>query len=376
MGKPEKKKFTSKVANHSIIDTEHADMVNALLFSHNLHNEFKAGERVGPTLKIWWTGVSKSLASTVNTDADWKEVRSSLQRKTEKARNVPNVFVEIQCDDLKGFRISPSVLVSKQVSPNTYLAVVILTAEPFVQSTVFTAKAKLHGDIILELKKLWPCSTHLGENGGQGYCYMPGNPDRDHVILTNYRLRVWAAACANLEATKHEPPATLAFDGPDNGSSKFRPRGKKGPGPSTLTPTPSTSSSADTLVGLVLGKFLADCDKSSPRYHPYQTPPRRPVPASPRRQLMSPAASPGTELETCLASFFLHEGIDFTSHAFTLSALDLTPDILSSADTPLLIDLLTTTIGKVLKLKKFGDSWNKRNSRKGAPALLSPLYEA
>ncbi|KAH6909709.1 hypothetical protein BKA70DRAFT_1425424 [Coprinopsis sp. MPI-PUGE-AT-0042] len=335
-GKPEKKKSTSKVANHSIFDTDRADMVNALLFAHDLHKEFQAGERVGPKLKIWWTGVSKSLASTVNTDADWKEVRSSLQRKTEKARNMPNVYVEIQCDDLKGFRVSPSTAEITGLGP--------LPSEfgddPFAevvteQSTVFTAKARLHGDIILELKKLWPCSCHLGENGGQGYCYISGNPDREHVKLTNYRLRVWAAACANLEATKHEPPATLAFDGPDNGLPAIQPRGKKGPGPSTLTPTPSTSSSADTLVGLVLGKLLSD-RQSSPRYHPYQTPARRPVPVSPPRQLMSPAAPEGMELENCLASFLHHEGIDFTSHASTLLALDLTPDILSSADTPAL----------------------------------------
>ena len=44
----------------------------------------------------------------------------------------------------------------------------------------------------MELKATWPCSTHLNEHGGAGFCYVTNTSE--HVLLNARWLKAWAAA--------------------------------------------------------------------------------------------------------------------------------------------------------------------------------------
>jgi hypothetical protein len=56
----------------------------------------------------------------------------------------------------------------------------------------FREEKQLHGRIIIQLKKRWPCTQHQGEHGEPGYCYI--TPSAEHVGLNNCKLKIWAAA--------------------------------------------------------------------------------------------------------------------------------------------------------------------------------------
>src|SRR6266700_555826 len=56
----------------------------------------------------------------------------------------------------------------------------------------FSDTAQLHGGLILELKKKWPCQSHQGEHGQVGHCYVA--PTGEHIRLNALRLKAWAAA--------------------------------------------------------------------------------------------------------------------------------------------------------------------------------------
>ncbi|KAJ3505285.1 hypothetical protein NMY22_g17639 [Coprinellus aureogranulatus] len=68
---------------------------------------------------------------------------------------------------------------------------------------------------------------------------------------------------------------------------------------------------------------------SSPGYH--RTPQR--TSTSRLSPPLSPLPPPGSEIEVCLAAFNTKEGINFTSYASAFEQLDLTPDVIPSADT-------------------------------------------
>ena len=56
----------------------------------------------------------------------------------------------------------------------------------------FSDTAQLHGALILELKKKWPCQSHQGEHGQVGHCYVA--PSGEHIRLNALCLKAWAAA--------------------------------------------------------------------------------------------------------------------------------------------------------------------------------------
>jgi hypothetical protein len=56
----------------------------------------------------------------------------------------------------------------------------------------FGEDEQLHGRIIIQLKKRWPCTQHQGEHGEPGYCYI--TPSAEHVGLNNRKLKIWATA--------------------------------------------------------------------------------------------------------------------------------------------------------------------------------------
>ncbi|KAF5332462.1 hypothetical protein D9611_005352 [Ephemerocybe angulata] len=126
------------------------------------------------------------------------------------------------------------------------------------------------------------------------------------------------------------------------------------------------------LVGSLLGGGgcgrRRDAGQSS-RYHPYQTPPRRPAPDSSDTTPKSPAIDEGCELEEFLRSFFSSTGIDFRDQLSLLVAEDITPEIIPSVDASWLAnDFLHTTIGKVIRLQKHAKIWDARNKKKKVPA--------
>lgn len=98
---------------------------------------------------------------------------------------------------------------------------------------LFNEDAQLHGAIILQLKQKYPCAQHQGENGDTGHCYI--GPNGEHTGLNSRRLKIWASAIVRVysplfitpkvnlcmqaaaDATKHEPPNSVEFDGSRDG---------------------------------------------------------------------------------------------------------------------------------------------------------------
>ncbi|RXW14858.1 hypothetical protein EST38_g10995 [Candolleomyces aberdarensis] len=168
------------------------------------------------------------------------------------------------------------------------------------------------------------------------------------------------------DATKHDPPNIEAFDGDRTAIGPLvKPRGR-GRRSSVGAGTTTNNDLVALLVGALLptlGRKRARSESSSPRTRPdFHTPPR--ASTSTLLPPFSPLPAPGNELDACLAAFLGKEGIDFLSHASTLLGLDLTPDVIPVASDSMLTELLETTIGKVLKLKLFCESWTTRQGKK------------
>ncbi|KAH6867363.1 hypothetical protein BKA70DRAFT_1133439 [Coprinopsis sp. MPI-PUGE-AT-0042] len=380
---PLSKKFTSttKIFTINIAKTARKQLVNAAFLSHSLSHAFKAGDVSGPAFRMHWTGSAggKTNAASILTDDEFEANKAALLRKPKK----PEVSIEILSTDLEPFRIQEVAAQVASLPVNAADDAVELaygTKVPQVAS--FSTQSQLHGLHIMELKQKYKCEKHLGEHGEQGCCYI--TPSGDHIRLNLFRLRIWAAAWASGDATKHEPPNVEGFDGARNGESGARPRGRNGPRAPPPPAAPAASNSNEMIALLVgallpnlgngtLGRKHARDESASPRK--YRTPPRvRALTAeftSPSTSGLPPSSpffpsssSPEADLEAFLESLLAREGIDFTAFQSTLAELDLTPDILPHADTSLLVDLLGSTIGKILKLKLYAESWSLRRNGK------------
>ncbi|KAH6906352.1 hypothetical protein BKA70DRAFT_1224206 [Coprinopsis sp. MPI-PUGE-AT-0042] len=383
------KKFTSttKIFTINISKTARKQLVNAAFLSHSLSHAFKAGDVSGPAFRMHWTGSAggKTNAASILTDDEFDANKAALLRKPKK----PEVSIEIFSTDLEPFRIQEVAAQLASLPGNGDDSVELMYGTKVPQVTSFSTQSQLHGLHIMELKQKYKCEKHLGEHGEAGHCFV--SPAGDHIRLNLFRLRIWAAAWASGDATKHEPPNVDGFDGARNGENGPRPRGRNGPrAPPLAAPTASGS---NEMMALLVGALLPNLgnlgrkhgrDESvSPRK--YRTPPRLRALTSdsaqaaissassilpPSSPLFPFSTSPEADIQDFLESLQVREGIDFTASQSTLAELDLTPDILPHADTSLLVDLLGSTIGKVLKLKLYAESWSLRRNGKKPEAPL------
>jgi len=232
----------------------------------------------------------------------------------------------------------------------------------------------------MELKATWPCSTHLNEHGGAGFCYVTNTSE--HVRLNARRLKAWAAAivCFSITsllalnlffqaahvATKLVPPNISEFDGSRDGRLPGpRPRGRAGPGLSAATPNQQLGDMMQFISGLLpllgnMSRKRARSESSSPIRRSPVTPVRK-APVSPP---LSPIPTANSELRSCLSDFAEAKGIDLTVCEESLTALDLTPDIIPDVPVQRLCDITHATEGQILKLHVFCRGWNARLEEK------------
>ncbi|KAF9538414.1 hypothetical protein CPC08DRAFT_606382, partial [Agrocybe pediades] len=355
-----------KMDKMNLSQISRVDFISNCLRVHNKADKFAPGVHSGPNFKIWWTGKTggKGGAPTVQNDQQFEIALNALQKRDlEKTQ----VSVEFDIDEMEGFRIKDTAAweaTSVSVG-NADEELAYGTRVPSVEG--FSDTAQLHGGIIVELKKKWPCQKHPGEHGESGYCYIP--PSGDHIRLNPLRLKLWAAAIASQDATKHEPPNITAFDGNLSRSKRGlgpKPRGRKGHQDS------SSPLRSDMLAMLVTSLLPLAGDNSRKRRMSSSEPPstpKRPKPSTPPAPLSPPSPvsslpEQGSELQACLAEFQAIHGHDLSSSAGPLLAEDYTPDVIPFVADTKLQTVTAASRGVIIKLKIFCKDWHARYERK------------
>jgi len=242
----------------------------------------------------------------------------------------------------------------------------------------FSESSQLHGALILELKKKWPCTLHLGENGDAGYCYI--SPNAVHIGLNNRKLKIWASAIvsslhhilesslmslfqAAADATKHEPPSTVDFDGIRDGRIiAKKPRGRTGPRAQEVAAAPTTDTNALLMAAVI--PLLTRLSEKRPRSpSPSRQPAIQPSPSTPCRSKVgslpfSPIPGRGSELRTCLSDFTEASGLDLTACEDTLMERELTPDIIPDVPVDHLCTITGAVEGRIWKFQVYCKRWN------------------
>ncbi|KAF8834082.1 hypothetical protein BDN67DRAFT_1016881 [Paxillus ammoniavirescens] len=350
-GKPTVKKLhTTKSDQIPIEDINRVDFVKAFLRIHELTDQYSPGVHFGPQFKLWWTGSSggKAGASTIENDHDFSVALAALLKKTK----VTSVQVEFDVEAMDGYWIRKRPLLQVDHDEDE-----LSHGTKVPRTEAFSAESQLHGAIIMQLKRKWTCEKHQGEHGEAGYCYI--NPTGEHVGLNHRKLKSWAAAIAAADATKHEPPNTIDFDGLCDGCLDVaKPRGRMGPHP----PIPSTSASSNTTTMLLTAVTSLVASQLATKH---VTNPSLALPSTPshcRHHDVSTPLSPtpvvGTEVDSCLQDFLAQKGINLCDAKDVLTEFGLTPDILSDVPVSRFCDLLGTVEGRALKLQAFSRVWS------------------
>ncbi|KAF8804697.1 hypothetical protein BYT27DRAFT_7107079 [Phlegmacium glaucopus] len=380
--------------------------IKAFLEMHNLHTHYGPGIHSGPPFKLSWTGSAggKAGAPTFLNDDTFNIAISAILKKD---RQKIQLTVEFDTDTMSGFRIQQPVGLLAGL-PESIGDEELMSGTGIPHVGQFSNAEQVNGRFVVEIKKRWPCAAHQGEHGGPGHCYV--TPNGDHIRLNPLRMKMWAAAMATGDVTKHEPPSTDAFDGVhDARVSSLRARGRAGPfaGPDlSLATPPSVNNDAMTLVMASLIPILgglsrkrSHSDSDSPRRHasssrqklqspkrlcygfrdspsnPFQTPSQTshnvqdPLhdSTSHHNNLHSPISSmpklvpaPGFELRACLRAFAELDGVDITPFEIALRLEDFTPDIIALADetaSAVIRSITGVTNGRLMKLKVFCKKW-------------------
>ncbi|KIK76654.1 hypothetical protein PAXRUDRAFT_18046 [Paxillus rubicundulus Ve08.2h10] len=334
-GKPTVKKLCTIKSNHIMMDEiSRIDFVKAFLRVHEVANQYSPGVHFGPQFKLWWTGSSggKTGASTIENDHDFEVARTTLLKKR---KDTCAVSVEFNINNMDGYRIRKRPILQVD-QDNEVEELAYGTKVPRVEA--FSEDAQIHGGIILQLKAKWVCEKHLGEHGEVGYCYVSSTGE--HLGLNHRKLKLWAAAIASADATKHAPPNSVDFDGVRDGRlNSTKPHGRSGP---RFLVTTSPDATTMLLAATILDP------PSTPSHHREVSPP------------LSPTPLVGTEIYSCLHDLLVQKGIDLCGAEGVLTELDLTPDIIADVPISHLCDILGTVEGRVLKLQAFAHEWHGR----------------
>ncbi|KAF8176897.1 hypothetical protein K438DRAFT_1727053 [Mycena galopus ATCC 62051] len=338
----------SKLGFIDIDNMDRCTFINSILAVHDYANDYSAGVHRGPPFKISWTGSSggKAGAPTIETDTEFEVVRASLRKK-----NAPAVVVKYNLDDMDGYRIAKKRALPEDGDENVEL--VHGTRVPRVED--FTPLDQLHGAMLLKLKAKWPCEKHAGENGDVGHCWI--DVGSNHIGLNMRKLKMWASVIVAGEATIHEPPNVVEFDGLRDGRLT-RPRGRGGPRAFHGSADAAAGSSETTalLTALLpILQTLAPQNKTPPRTtlpRAFPTTPRKPT--SP----VSPIPTPSSELHSCLDAFFKSKGINLLAAESALAAMGLTPDIISNVPIGRLGEITGAVEGHLWGLQSFSREWS------------------
>lgn len=294
---------------------------------------YVAGEKQGPSFKLWWkgSGGGKAKAPTIDNDNDWSNILSMMPLHKKDAE----ILVEFDLAKMGPFRAAESP------PSDTAAAGEAGTHVPRVSQ--FSNEDQLHGELILKLKKTWPCPTHQGEHGNPGHCYIDPTT-HIHYGLNPLRLKRWAAAMANHDYSISHPPPDL-FDGGSRDvmplGTGIKPRGRTG---ARFSDT-GVSSDLPTIAALM---FL---ERMSEGHRQPQDQASTPAPsrfARPQR---------GQELEACLSDFYRTHDIDLRDLESILAIADFTPDIIPDIPVDQLTSMLGIVEGRTRKLQKFCTEW-------------------
>ncbi|KAJ7831897.1 hypothetical protein B0H13DRAFT_2240520 [Mycena leptocephala] len=343
-----KQKKETKMEYIRVESMSRTEFQKAFLAVHGLENTYSPGIHSGFPFKMWWTGANggKAGAPTIMNDHQYSVAMEALMTKS---KSKVQVSVEFDIDAMVGFRISnPTELLAGSQTAPAEDELLYGTRVPNVDT--FSDISQLHGNYILQLKNKWPCAEHRGEHGDTGHCYITSTGE--HIRLNNRRFKLWSAAWAAGDATKHEPPNIPEFDGARDGRiSNVKARGRSGPYSSQAL---SSSGDANSLLMAALLPLLGGLSRKrsrspSPKHAtPQASPPASPMPAS------------GAELRSCLSDFAATKGVDMTASEDALMALDLTPDIIPSIPVDRLTKVTGAVEGRVLKLQAFCTEWQAR----------------
>ncbi|KDQ48988.1 hypothetical protein JAAARDRAFT_51925, partial [Jaapia argillacea MUCL 33604] len=314
--------------------------------AHSIGDQFAPSDILGPIYKVWWTGMNKGAAGTIETDSDWAPAIAAILKK--KATCAVNV--EYDLDTLQPYQIRKRPISFPDADEYAGEELTHGTKVPRIDA--FSDTAQLHGGIILELKGCYVCKEgHLGEHGEPAYCYPS---PRGHVALNLKRFREWAAAIAGDDATRKTPPNTALFQSTRDGGVK--PRGCSGPHSGSKPGSSSTTSSTDASVAntmllamIPLMTTLAGAQFASSTFNP------RNPPVTPSRDRIqnvmpsSPIPEPPSELHDCLVAFREKRHIDVVASKCTVSRL---------------MELTDASEGNAMKLQDFAVAWSQRLAEK------------
>ncbi|KAJ7724818.1 hypothetical protein DFH07DRAFT_1003564 [Mycena maculata] len=400
-GKPAARKDEreSKFDYIKLEDMSCCDFVTAFLKVHDCAEEYSPGVHSGPPFKMSWTGSSggKAGAITIENDREYQLAVAALKQK-----NNPAVTVEYNISLMEGYRVrkrssSVSSLSSSPFSslPSTPCPspkkafphheaqdddpeLLYGTKVPRVDD--FTPQAQLNGHMVLKLKDKWVCEKHQGEHGEPGHCYIDASGN--HIGLNNRKFAMWSSSIVAGEATIHEPPNTVEFDGLRDGRiTSTRPRGRGGPRPSTSSGSGGNSDATTLLLAAML-PLITNLHKPASGEPPV-TPPRAntaaATPEAPKKTVappMSPFAEPGSELHVCLLDFLKHKKIDLLHLEMVFSELELTPDIITEVPMARLREISGMVEGRLWKFKIFCRDWTERLDEKRHAMSFRPLTDS
>lgn len=165
---------------------------------------------------------------------------------------------------------------------------------------------------------------------------------------------------AAADATKHEPPNTVDFDGLRDGrlDSHVKPRGRVGP--CTRSPPATPVSDATSLLTTMVPLLTNLVQRTTAPQLPPTTPTKLHGSSKPHSPPLSPVPPPGGEIHACLEDFFKTKGIDLRQAEDTLTNLDLTPDIIADLSISRLNEVLDTVEGRARKYQVFTKDWSGR----------------
>ncbi|KAJ7229586.1 hypothetical protein C8J57DRAFT_1251772 [Mycena rebaudengoi] len=376
-----KKHKTSKFDYIKIQELSRCDFVTAALKVHESDGEYSPGVHNGPSFKMSWTGSSggKAGAVTIDNDRDWQLAAGAVSKK-----NMAAIVVEFDLDQMEGYRVrkrSPSLSSSDSSCPPTPSPcprkslpqreaqdddpeLLYGTKVPKIDD--FTPQAQLNGHMVLKLSEKWSCEKHQGEHGECGHCWIDSSGN--HVGLNMRKKALWAAAIVAREATIHEPPNTVDFDGLRDGRlTSTRPRGRGGP---RAAASGGASSDATAILLAAMLPIISNLSSKPSMTDPTE----RAVPGTPMKATLaplSPVPALGSELHACLTDFLWVKDIDILAAETSLSNLDLTPDIIPQVPMARLVEITGVIEGRLWKFQSFCRDWTDRCRGKKAPPSAS-----
>lgn len=81
-----------------------------------------------------------------------------------------------------------------------FISLLLIINTQIPQVVNFDDTVQVNGHFVMELKKKWPCATHLGEHGKSGHCYI--TPNGEHFCLNPLHLKMWVAAMVSSHSVR------------------------------------------------------------------------------------------------------------------------------------------------------------------------------